>query len=93
METREKGTTDQEQRAIAVASGGAASRQTLRNTRLIIWREYKNRVTQRVFIITSIILLIIVFLAQIHDDGAVASAAVTATVRLPNSKQRYLCPI
>jgi len=63
VETREKGTTDQEQRAIAVASGGAASRQTLRNTRLIIWREYKNRVTQRVFIITSIILLIIVFLA------------------------------
>jgi ABC-2 type transport system permease protein len=63
VETPEKGPAEQEQRAIAVASGGAASRQTLRNTRLIIGREYKNRVTQRVFIITSIILLAIAFLA------------------------------
>ena len=49
--------------SVAVSSGGAAAQNTLRNIRLIIGREYKNRVTQRVFIITSIILLAIVFLA------------------------------
>src|SRR5215470_15770398 len=48
--------------SVAVGSGGAAAQNTLRNIRLIIGREYKNRVTQRVFIITSIILLAIVFL-------------------------------
>src|SRR5215472_3325671 len=49
--------------SVSVSSGGAAAQNTLRNIRLIIGREYKNRVTQRVFIITSIILLAIVFLA------------------------------
>jgi ABC-2 type transport system permease protein len=49
--------------SVAVSSGGAAAQNTLRNIRLIIGREYKNRVTQRVFIITSSILLAIVFLA------------------------------
>jgi ABC-2 type transport system permease protein len=53
----------QEHRAVAVSSSGAAAQNTPRNIRLIIGREYKNRVTQRVFIITSIILLAIVFLA------------------------------
>src|ERR1700682_5949310 len=53
----------QEQGTIAVSSGGAAAQNTLRNIRLIIGREYKNRVTQRSFIITSSILLVIVFLA------------------------------
>ncbi len=54
---------EQEQGAIAVSSGGAAAQNNLRNIRLIIGREYKNRVTQRSFVITSIILLVIVFLA------------------------------
>jgi len=49
--------------SIAVSSGGAATLHTWRNIRLIIGREYKNRVTQRSFVITSIILLVIVFLA------------------------------
>jgi ABC-2 type transport system permease protein len=53
----------QEHRAVAVSSSGAAAQNTLRNVRLIIGREYKNRVTQRSFIITSILLLVIVFLA------------------------------
>src|SRR5205807_5289447 len=53
----------QEHWAVAVSSSGAAAQNTLRNVRLIIGREYKNRVTQRSFIITSILLLIIVFLA------------------------------
>ena len=48
--------------SVAVSSGGAAA-PDLRNIRLIIGREYKNRVTQRSFIITSVILLVIVFLA------------------------------
>ena len=54
---------EQEQGAVAVSSGGAAAQNNLRNIRLIIGREYKNRVTQRSFIITSVILLVIVFLA------------------------------
>src|SRR5947209_659633 len=49
--------------SVAVSSGGAATLHTWRNIRLIIGREYKNRVTQRSFVITSIILLVIVFLA------------------------------
>lgn len=54
--------SEQEHRAVAVSSGGAATRSTLRNIRLIIGREYKNLVTQRSFIITSIFLLVIVFI-------------------------------
>src|SRR5205085_11960537 len=53
----------QEHRAVAVSSSGAAAQNTPRNIRLIIGREYKNRVTQRSFMITSIILLVVVFLA------------------------------
>lgn len=49
--------------SVAISSGGAATLHTWRNIRLIIGREYKNRVTQRSFIITSIILLVIVFFA------------------------------
>jgi ABC-2 type transport system permease protein len=62
VETPEQERTEQEYRATEVSSGGAA-RNNLRNIRLIIGREYKNRVTQRSFIITSVILLVIVFLA------------------------------
>jgi ABC-2 type transport system permease protein len=53
----------QEQGTIAASADGAAAQNTLRNIRLILGREYKNRVTQRSFIITSVILLVIVFLA------------------------------
>lgn len=55
--------SDQAHRAVEVGSHSAAAQNTLRNIGLIIRREYKNRVTQRSFIITSIILLIILFLA------------------------------
>jgi ABC-2 type transport system permease protein len=48
--------------AIAVSSHGAAAQNTWRNMRLIIRREYRNRLTQRSFIIASIILMVIVFL-------------------------------
>src|ERR1700674_5847929 len=63
VETPVQERSAQEQGTIAVSAGGAAAQHNLRNIRLIIGREYKNRVTQRSFIITSIILLVIVFLA------------------------------
>src|ERR1700726_1057680 len=61
--TPERETPEQGHTSVAVSSSGAAAHNTLRNIRLIIGREYKNRVTQRSFLITSIILLVIVFLA------------------------------
>src|SRR5438128_9881434 len=63
VETPAKNGVEQEQGTIVVSVDGAAAQNNLRNIRLIIGREYKNRVTQRSFIITSIILLVIVFLA------------------------------
>jgi len=62
-ETPAQNLPEQGHTSVAVSSGGAATLHTWRNIRLIIGREYTNRVTQRSFIITSIILLIIVFLA------------------------------
>src|SRR5260221_9489172 len=62
-ETPAQNVPEQGQTSVAVSSGGAATLHTWRNIRLIIGREYKNRVTQRSFIITSIILLVLVFLA------------------------------
>lgn len=53
---------EQEQRAVAVSTGGAATQHNWRNIRLIIGREFKNRITQRSFMITSIILLVLVAL-------------------------------
>ena len=54
---------EQESGTVAVSAGGAATQNNLRNIRLIIEREYKNRITQRSFIIMSVVLLVIVFLA------------------------------
>ena len=61
--TREKEQAEQEQRAIAVSTGGAANQHTWRNIRLIIGREYKNRLTQRSFIISSIVLMVLIAIA------------------------------
>ena len=61
--TPEQERREQEQEAVAVSSGGAAAQHNLRNIGLIIGREYKNRVKARSFIITTVILLVIVFLA------------------------------
>ncbi|HET9980905.1 MAG TPA: ABC transporter permease [Ktedonobacterales bacterium] len=63
VEKPEQQPPDPKRQAVAVRSGGAAAQQTLRNVRLIIGREYKNRVTQRSFIITTIILLALVVIA------------------------------
>jgi ABC-2 type transport system permease protein len=54
---------DLAKRAAAFPAGGAAAQDTLRNIRLIIEREYTFRVKQRSFIIISIILMAVVFLA------------------------------
>ena len=61
--TQEKEQTEQEQRAVAVSAGGAATQHTWRNIRLIVGREYKNRVTQRSFIISTIVILVLVVIA------------------------------
>lgn len=53
----------QEQRAVAVSSGGAATQHTWRNIGLIVGREYKNRVTQRSFIISTIVILVLVVIS------------------------------
>src|SRR6266705_2043619 len=62
-ESPAKALPEQERTSVAVSSGGTATLHTWRNIRLIIGREYKNQVTQRIFITMSIILLVIVFLA------------------------------
>src|ERR1700694_311202 len=61
--TPEKELQEQEQRAVAVTAGGAATAHNGRNIRLIIGREYKNRVTQRSFIISSIVIMALVVIA------------------------------
>lgn len=61
--TQEKEPQEQEQRAVAVSAGGAATQHTWRNLRLIVGREYKNRVTQRSFIISTIVILVLVVIA------------------------------
>src|ERR1700680_1663543 len=63
VEVPEKELPEQEQGAVAVSSGGAATQHTLRNIRLIVGREYKNRVTQRSFLISTIVILVLVVIA------------------------------
>ena len=83
---RYKNVREQEQGTVAVSSGGAAAQNNLRNIRLIIGREYKNRVTQRSFIITSVILLVIVFLAAfIPTIVQLITAGPTSQLRKPIS--------
>lgn len=59
-ETSAQGLSEQVQTPVTVRAGGAATRHNLRNIRLIIGREYKNHITQRSFIISTIIILILV---------------------------------
>jgi ABC-2 type transport system permease protein len=78
---------EQKHTSVAVSSGGTATLHTWRNIRLIIGREYKYRVTQRSFVITSIILLVIAFLApfiptivQLVQQGTAQPASQTHIV-------------
>ncbi len=87
VETPAKNGVEQEQGTIVVSADGAAAQNNLRNIRLILGREYKNRVTQRSFIITSVILLVIVFLAafiptviQLVSSGSSSSGQTSIVV-------------
>ena len=62
-ETPEQQPPDQGHQTVAIRSGGAATQDNLRNARLIIGREYRSRVTQRSFIISTIILLALIVIA------------------------------
>ncbi len=62
LETPEKERAEQEQGAVAVSTGGAANQHTWRNIGLITRREYKNRITQRSFIISTIVIMVLVVL-------------------------------
>ncbi|HEY6539767.1 MAG TPA: ABC transporter permease [Ktedonobacteraceae bacterium] len=88
--TQEKEQAEQEQRAIAVSTGGAATQHTWRNIRLIIGREYKNRLTQRSFIISSIVLMLLVvigaFVPTIIQIIASNSNSQTKVVVLNNTQ-------
>src|SRR5579863_6917648 len=88
--TQEKEQSEQEQRAIAVSTGGAAKQHTWRNVRLIIGREYKNRLTQRSFIISSIVLMLLVvigaFVPTIIQIIASNSNSQTKVVVLNNTQ-------
>lgn len=62
VETPEEQPPDQRRQAVAVRSGGAAAQDNVRNAGLIIRREYRSRVTQRSFIISTIILLALIII-------------------------------
>ncbi len=53
---------EEQHSAVVGRSGGAANQNTLRNISLIIKREYKNRVTQRSFIISTIVMLFLIII-------------------------------
>jgi ABC-2 type transport system permease protein len=72
---------EQEQGATAVSSG-AAAQHNLRNIGLIIGREYRNLVKRRSFIITSVLLLVIVFLAAF-----IPTVGQLITARTPSQTQ------
>src|SRR6185437_2916461 len=63
VETPEERPPDQGRQAVVVRSGGAAAQDNVRNAGLIIRREYRSRVTQRSFIISTIVLLALIVIA------------------------------
>jgi len=60
VETPEEQPPDRGRQAVAVRSGGAAAQDNVRNARLIIGREYRSRVSQRSFRISTIVLLALI---------------------------------
>ncbi|HYB00748.1 MAG TPA: ABC transporter permease [Ktedonobacteraceae bacterium] len=73
---------EQEYSAVAVSSSGAAAQHNLRNIGLIIGHEYRNLVKRRSFIISSVLLLVIVFLAAF-----IPTVAQLITARTPSHTQ------
>jgi ABC-2 type transport system permease protein len=62
VETPEEQPQEQGRQVVAVRAGGAAAQDNVRNAGLIIRREYRNRVTQRSFIISTIVLLALIII-------------------------------
>ncbi len=54
----------EQQSAVAINTGGAAQHNTVRNVNLITRYEFKKRVTQRSFIISTIVMLVLIVLAS-----------------------------
>jgi ABC-2 type transport system permease protein len=52
--------TPEQQSAVAVTARGAAQQNTIRNIGLIVKHEYKKRMTQRSFIISTIVILVLI---------------------------------
>jgi ABC-2 type transport system permease protein len=55
--------SEQPPTSVVISTGGAANLHTWRNIGLIIGREYKNRVKQRSFIISTVLLMILIAIA------------------------------
>jgi ABC-2 type transport system permease protein len=79
LPTPEQETLEQKQASAVVSRGGAANQHTWRNIRLIIGREYKNRVTQRSFIIGTIVILVLVVIAAFVPTIVQVIAAKTSS--------------
>src|SRR5439155_22789391 len=62
--TSEKQTTEQETNAVAVSLARSGNQNNLRNIGLIIEREFKNRVTQRSFKISTAVILILIIIGS-----------------------------
>ncbi|HLJ34399.1 MAG TPA: ABC transporter permease [Ktedonobacteraceae bacterium] len=54
----------EQQSAVAINTGGAAQHNTVRNINLITRYEFKKRVTQRSFIISTIVMLVLIVIAS-----------------------------
>jgi ABC-2 type transport system permease protein len=54
----------EQQSSVTISSGGAAQQNTLRNINLIIKHEFKKRVSQRSFIISTIVMLVLIVIAS-----------------------------
>ncbi len=53
----------EQQNSVTITTGGAAQQNTVRNINLISRYEYKKRLTQRSFIITTIVMLVLIIVA------------------------------
>lgn len=60
----EQSASEQQSAPVAVSTSGAAQQNTVRNIGLIIPYEYKKRVTQRSFIISTVVLLVLIVIAS-----------------------------
>ena len=82
VETPEEQPPEQGRQVVAVRSGGAAAQDNLRNAGLIIGREYRSRVTQRSFIISTIILLALLAKNTSHAQRIVPVARISQAISI-----------